>query len=76
MKNTGVATCVGCGCDDLNACPLGCAWLRVDRKKKIGVCSECPAEVKAWDAKQKKPARWINGKAKPSARAKRTEARR
>lgn len=47
-----LATCIGCGCDDGNACVgifgEGCAWLEVDRKKGVGVCSECLGELKRW----------------------------
>ncbi|HEY2512544.1 MAG TPA: hypothetical protein VGI39_16870 [Polyangiaceae bacterium] len=27
--------CVGCGCDDLNACPGGCIWATAN------LCSQC-----------------------------------
>lgn len=37
----GVATCIHCGCNDLAACPGGCSWVRVDRKRGRGVCSRC-----------------------------------
>lgn len=67
-----VATCVGCGCDDNHACPFGCSWLRVDRKKKVGVCSECPAEVRGWDAKQRKAPGRVNGKLKRLPRGQRS----
>lgn len=47
-----LATCIGCGCDDLHACAdlFGdpCYWLTVDRAAGTGVCSQCreclPAE--------------------------------
>jgi len=41
------AKCIGCGCTDSKACaPRGifgstCYWVEVDRKKQIGVCSNC-----------------------------------
>ena len=46
--------CIGCGCtDDQAFCneETGepCYWLRVDRQKGVGVCSECPAQVAGWD---------------------------
>lgn len=45
--------CIACGCDDLHACEglFGdpCHWLRVDRDAGLGVCSECPEAVDAWD---------------------------
>ncbi len=44
-----LSTCVGCGCDDLHACPSGCYWLRVDRERGEGVCSQCVEHVAAWD---------------------------
>ncbi|MDE3022957.1 MAG: hypothetical protein KGI54_14055 [Pseudomonadota bacterium] len=47
-----IATCIGCGCDDHQACPLGCWWLRVDYKKGKGVCSECEEHVKTWDSNE------------------------
>jgi hypothetical protein len=46
------AVCIGCGCDDLDACEddFGdpCYWLVVDRKAGVGVCSECPGAVDRW----------------------------
>ena len=44
------ALCIGCGCDDDHACPVGCHWLRIDRQECIGVCSSCPQFEAAWDA--------------------------
>ena len=44
-----IASCIGCGCTDDEACEPGCHWLRLDRNECAGVCSECPASVKAWD---------------------------
>lgn len=47
-----LVTCIGCGCDDDNACATVagelCSWLRVDRD--AGVCSQCPDEVARFDA--------------------------
>lgn len=43
-----IATCIGCGCDDLHACVAGgepCRWLDVDRTRGLGVCSECPEHL-------------------------------
>lgn len=48
-KQKRLAVCIGCGCDDLHACPGGCWWLRVDYDEGRGVCSECKACVAAWD---------------------------
>lgn len=50
-----VATCIGCGCDDLHACSdeaVGgpCSWVRLDRVAGLGVCSACPEHVGRWDA--------------------------
>lgn len=49
-----VAVCMGCNCNDLNACetPSGapCYWLRIDEELLIGVCSECPDFVAQFDA--------------------------
>jgi hypothetical protein len=45
-----IATCVGCGCDDMHACrPEGCAWLRVDYQAGTGVCTSCPERVADFD---------------------------
>ncbi len=50
-----IATCIGCGCDDMHACEdlnTGgpCSWLRVDYTIGRGVCSACPEDVTRWDA--------------------------
>ncbi len=37
----GESRCVGCGCTDARACEGGCSWLMVNRRLRIGVCSEC-----------------------------------
>lgn len=49
------AACVGCGCDDFNACwddahDSTCFWLRVDYPAGLGVCSACPERAAGWDA--------------------------
>lgn len=49
-----IAYCIGCGCDDFNACydemrDCGCHWIRVDRETGEGVCSECQEHAEAWD---------------------------
>ncbi len=39
-----IATCIGCGCDDLHACQDehgACYWLTVDYDAGRGVCSCC-----------------------------------
>ncbi|MEW6330205.1 MAG: hypothetical protein AB1560_01960 [Pseudomonadota bacterium] len=44
--------CIGCGCTDSHGCLTTggvCHWLRVDSVRKIGVCSECPELVEAYD---------------------------
>lgn len=47
------ATCIGCGCTDSHAClPLvgnPCHWLKVDRKLKLGVCSECEHKLEEFE---------------------------
>jgi hypothetical protein len=53
-KNEPVVQCIGCGCTDYQACineisGEACFWLRVDRQKGDGVCSECLAHVAGWD---------------------------
>ena len=48
-----VAVCIGCGCDDFNACndPVHgpCHWLRLDREKGRGVCSSCRQKLDEWE---------------------------
>lgn len=49
------AICVGCGCDDFNACwddahDSPCFWLRVDYPAGLGVCGACPEHAAGWDA--------------------------
>lgn len=44
-----VASCIGCGCDDFHACGHGCWWMRVDYAAGLGVCSQCPEHIEAWD---------------------------
>lgn len=49
-----VATCIGCGCDDLHACAEEdtgnpCHWVRLDREAQLGVCSDCPEHAERWD---------------------------
>jgi hypothetical protein len=43
-----IATCVGCGCTDDKGCDpkttgtgLSCAWIHVDYRAKVGICSMC-----------------------------------
>lgn len=48
-----MTTCIGCGCDDHNACrnddlAAGCHWLALDTKTGFGVCSACPELLKRW----------------------------
>jgi len=48
-----LASCIGCGCDDLHACvdDLGpCSWIVVDRDAGRGVCSCCEAHMERWNA--------------------------
>lgn len=53
-----IATCVGCGCTDLRACPGGCSWARgpvlfgpeLFEGARLGLCSECLVEFgEEWD---------------------------
>lgn len=37
------AKCLVCGCTDLRACPGGCSWAEIDRKRRTGLCSRCAA---------------------------------
>jgi hypothetical protein len=50
-----LASCIGCGCDDFNACGDGCFWLRVDYAEGKGVCSECAEFEAQWDAGDRTP---------------------
>ncbi|MEW6612728.1 MAG: hypothetical protein AB1409_08305 [Pseudomonadota bacterium] len=49
-----IALCIGCGCDDMNACwddekGAPCHWERLDRQAGLGVCSTCRQLAEAWD---------------------------
>ncbi|UFT95024.1 hypothetical protein [Pectobacterium carotovorum] len=50
-KMTATTICVGCGCDDNNACVNEyhevCYWLRVNRNTGLGVCSQCAEFIDA-----------------------------
>lgn len=35
------ARCIRCRCTDSMACPDGCGWIVVDRRRRIGICSNC-----------------------------------
>lgn len=53
-ERVNIATCIGCGCDDLHACwdeEAGhpCSWIRLDRNAGLGVCSGCPDHATRWD---------------------------
>lgn len=50
-----VCVCIACGCDDLNPCPGGCAWMRKDDVVQLGVCSRCPTHVVRFDAGDLQP---------------------
>jgi hypothetical protein len=51
--NPELITCIGCGCDDFNACEDAfgdpCSWLRTNQARGLGVCSECPEHVDRFD---------------------------
>jgi hypothetical protein len=39
-------TCIGCGCDDDEACPGGCAWhFESVVHPDLGICTTCAREV-------------------------------
>ena len=48
-----VATCIGCGCNDNQACAEGCTWLAVDRENGHGVCSQCPESLADFEGEQR-----------------------
>lgn len=66
--NLQIATCIGCGCDDLNACDDGllgsCAWLIVDRARGLGVCTSCVSHL----ARYKKGERMLSKGARNALR--------
>ena len=43
----GVATCKGCGCTDLQACPGGCWWIAVSYALGEGISSSCVGKGRA-----------------------------
>lgn len=50
-----IASCIGCGCNDLHACfdeaaGTPCSWVRLDLGVQLGVCSVCKDHVARWDA--------------------------
>lgn len=50
-KSKRTATCIGCGCDDNHACFAlygPCSWLVVNRRRQIGVCSQCRDCMDHW----------------------------
>lgn len=56
MKNKPtIATCIGCGCDDANACEGGCGWISVNRETQRGVCTRCPQHQTKFLAEQSPP---------------------
>lgn len=48
-----LASCIGCGCDDMHAC-VGdqgpCSWIVVDYQIGRGVCSCCESHMGRWNA--------------------------
>ena len=65
-----LAICIGCGCDDLNACydeekGSACHWERLDRAAGLGLCSTCRHLVEAWDTGD----RQIRGLVEPESRS-------
>lgn len=60
----GIATCIGCGCDDQHACwdeaaGSPCGWLVVDYADGLGVCSTCPDHLERWNAGDRTMAREV-----------------
>lgn len=51
-KTMCIATCIGCGCTDRQAC-VGddgpCSWLAVDYAAGVGVCSYCQTQLGRWN---------------------------
>lgn len=45
-----IATCIGCGADQLSIDRQGRYWLRLNRDRGVGVCSACREFAAAWDA--------------------------
>jgi len=50
-----ISVCIGCGCNDVRACcnevtAQPCAWIRLDRDARRGVCTECEHMAAQWDA--------------------------
>lgn len=47
------ARCLGCGCTDSRACTDErgdpCRWLACDHEAGVGVCSQCPGWVAAYE---------------------------
>jgi hypothetical protein len=41
-----IRTCIGCGCDDDEACPGGCAWhFESVVHPDLGICTTCAWEI-------------------------------
>ena len=40
-----IRTCIGCGCDDNNACRGGCHWIHEAENAPLGICSNCAREI-------------------------------
>ena len=43
------ATCIGCGYTDSYPATQGRHWLRIDTKRSVGVCSDCPPYTAPWN---------------------------
>jgi hypothetical protein len=52
-KTPRLCQCIGCGCDDEHACQdlIGdpCGWLVRSTSGRLGVCTQCPALLRAWE---------------------------
>lgn len=44
-----IRTCIGCGCDDNNACRDGCHWVHEVETAPLGICSSCAPEIDVLD---------------------------
>lgn len=52
-----VCVCIGCGCDDQHACldlfDTPCHWLRRDKRRHVGVCSNCTSYFHLFESGQR-----------------------
>lgn len=36
-----MTACIGCGCEDEEACEGGCSWIAISPSERVGLCSAC-----------------------------------